>query len=289
MLPVAITRGASTQAYYMIRFLIDRDRALDAYRAYAYFRWLDDHIDQRPSERAERLALVRRQQALVEHCYHGNEPPEGLAAEEQMVVDLIRSDPDAASGLAAYIRNLFAVMAFDADRRGRVVTRSELSTYSRSLAVAVTEGLHYFTGRGDATPDHPARYFAVTAAHISHMLRDTYEDVAAGYFNIAAEFLDANGITAADVHTDAYREWVRSQVEEARAIFAASKRYLPNVRNVRCRLANYAYIARFEWVLDAVERDDYRLRPAYSERKSVRAGLRMAWSTLTSLARRQRT
>ena len=41
----AITKAASKQTYYTIRFLVDHDRVEDAYRAYAYFRWVDDTLD----------------------------------------------------------------------------------------------------------------------------------------------------------------------------------------------------------------------------------------------------
>ena len=41
----AITKAASKQTYYTIRFLVDRDRVADAFRAYAYFRWVDDTLD----------------------------------------------------------------------------------------------------------------------------------------------------------------------------------------------------------------------------------------------------
>ncbi len=41
-----ITRAASKQTYYTIRFLVDRSLVEDAYRAYAYFRWVDDCLDQ---------------------------------------------------------------------------------------------------------------------------------------------------------------------------------------------------------------------------------------------------
>ncbi len=37
-LAASITKAASQQTYYTIRFLADRDRMADAYRAYAYFR-----------------------------------------------------------------------------------------------------------------------------------------------------------------------------------------------------------------------------------------------------------
>ncbi len=40
-----ITKAASKQTYYTIRFLVDRARLEDAYRAYAYFRWVDDVLD----------------------------------------------------------------------------------------------------------------------------------------------------------------------------------------------------------------------------------------------------
>jgi len=41
----ATTKSASRQTYYTIRFLVDRQRVEDAYRAYAYFRWVDDVLD----------------------------------------------------------------------------------------------------------------------------------------------------------------------------------------------------------------------------------------------------
>ncbi|MGP2478123.1 hypothetical protein, partial [Listeria monocytogenes] len=66
-------------------------------------------------------------------------------------------------------------MAFDADRKGRIITQRELSQYTKHLAVAVTEALHYFIGHDQPPPPSAERYLAVTAAHIVHMLRDTYE------------------------------------------------------------------------------------------------------------------
>lgn len=57
----SITRFASTQTYYTIRFLVDPQRAADAYRAYAYFRWVDGCLDAESDLRSERSAFVRRQ------------------------------------------------------------------------------------------------------------------------------------------------------------------------------------------------------------------------------------
>lgn len=274
-----ITRTASQQTYYTIRFLADRDRVQDAYRAYAYFRWVDDHIDEGLSDHHERLAFIERQRALA----YGDFLPRELTPQERLLTSLLR---DAHDGLHAYIRHMFAVMAFDANRKGRLISSRELDEYTHHLSVAVTEALHYFIGHDSYSPHDETRYMAVAAAHITHMLRDTYEDNAAGYYNISREFLEVFGVGPWDVTCDPYRAWVRRRIDLARDYFAAGRRYLAQVEDRRCRLAGYAYIARFEWLLDTIEREGCRLRPAYPERKSLLAGVKMGLSVLTDVLHR---
>ncbi len=283
-LAAAITKAASKQTYYTVRFLVDRNLVQDAYRAYAYFRWVDDYLDAEIRLPAERSAFIQRQQSLLEACYRGDVPGD-LSVEEKWLADLVSAD-DAGkdSGLQAYIRNLMDVMVFDADRRGRVISQAELSSYTHSLATAVTEAMHYFIGHCCYSPHDGTRYLAVTAAHITHMLRDTFDDFQAGYFNIPREVLEAHHIAPQDVHSQAYRDWARSRVQLARQYFKAGKAYLHRVENLRCRLAGFAYTARFEWLLDTFEREGYRLRPNYDERKNFSSGLQMSWLVLTSLA-----
>jgi phytoene/squalene synthetase len=273
-LAAAITKVASRQAYYTVRMLVDRDRKRNAYRAYAYFRWVDDQLDEQLADPSERGAFVARQQALVEMGYRGATWGD-MAPEEWILADLIASDREENSGLRSYIRNMMAVMAFDAYRRGRLISERELSDYTRSLATAVTDAMHYFIGHDHAPAPSEARYLPATAAHITHLLRDTREDVAAGYFNVPCEILQASGIGADDCVSAPYREWVRSRVQLARGYFAAGARYLDQTPSLRCRLAGYAYMARFVGILDAIERDDYRLRPAYPEFKRAGYGLRV--------------
>src|SRR5690606_27093179 len=113
----------------------------------------------------------------------------------------------------------------------------------------------------------------------AHMLRDLAEDLAAGYVNVPVEVTDVAGrvpASLADLHAPVLRGWVRDRVELARACFATGREYLARVESPRCRLAGHAYVARFEWVLDAIERDGYRLRAAYPERGSLRGGLTIA-------------
>jgi phytoene/squalene synthetase len=83
-----ITKTASKQTYYTIRFLADRERVDDAFRAYAYFRWVDDTLDANAAltsfpkgsgatrqgttvEAQQRVAFLERQKSLLEKCYRG--------------------------------------------------------------------------------------------------------------------------------------------------------------------------------------------------------------------------
>jgi phytoene/squalene synthetase len=279
-LAAAITRSASKQTYYTIRFLVDRDLVADAYRAYGYFRWVDDQLDQSGMGTNERLVFVERQKSLMAQCYRG-ERPRHPSAEESMLVELIRSERGKRSGLQSYIRNMMAVMSFDAGRRGRLISQDELNEYTRALAVAVTEAMHYFIGHGSRSPQGQTRHLAVTAAHITHMLRDTLEDVEAGYFNISREIVESQRINPRDVQSEPYRNWIKSRVALARACFKSGQGYLAQVENPRCRMAGFAYASRFKTVLSAIERDDYRLRCAYPECKSLVSTMWMSWSAIS--------
>jgi phytoene/squalene synthetase len=261
---------------------VDRERVQDAYRAYAYFRWVDDQLDTNSSPQQEKSALIDRQQALLEACYTG-EFPIVSSLEEQMLVDLVGNDKEKDSGLQFYLRNMMDLMVFDVTRRGRVISQEELSEYSHLLSTAVTEALFYFIGHQNHPTCNKTRYQAVYGAHVVHMLRDLVHDIDLGYINIPAEVFETNHIPLDDLHSPAMRNWVYERVKLARQYFWVGIRYIAMVKNLRCRLAGFTYVARFEWVLKAIEKDDYCLRPEYSERKSLRAGLWMLWRVFTSL------
>lgn len=278
----AITKAASQQTYYTIRFLADRERIDDAYRAYAYFRWVDDILDAESTSGPERSGFLERQESLLEKCYRGDLPRDANI-QENMLVELIQHNREKNSSLQLYLRNMMQVMDFDVKRRGRLISQVELNEYTRWLAMAVMEAIHYFIGHDDFSPHDETRYLAVSGAHIAHMLRDTFDDAQTGYYNVPREVLAAHHIGPQDVQSDAYRTWVRSRVQLAREYFKAGKNYFARVQNPRCRLACFAYIARFEWLLDTIEKEGYLLRSEYKERKSTKIGLWMSWLTLASV------
>ena len=287
-LAAASTRNASRQSYLTIRWLVDRAYRADAFALYAYFRWLDDTVDERLLDRDHRLAFVARQRHLLAQAVDGKAPAD-LRPEETLLAGLVRPDradsggeackeasDGQADGLLLSLRSMLCVMEFDAGRRGRPVAQQELDEYTGCLAVAVTEALHHCIGHGQRSPHDETRYAAVTGAHVAHMLRDLAEDLSAGYANVPSGLLPDGPASLEHLHSPALRAWVHDRVELARSCFATGREYLAQVENVRCRLAGHAYIARFEWVLDAVERDGYRLRPGYPERGTLRGGLTIA-------------
>jgi phytoene/squalene synthetase len=273
-----ITHAASKQTDYTIRFLVDPPLINTAYTAYAYFRWVDDTLDNPSVERESNLRFIERQRDIL---LTGTAP--NLKPAEKLLCALLGTDDDPDSRLHSYVNHMMAVMSFDAARRGCVVSADELAQYTRHLAAAVTDMLHYCIGHDTPPAPHPARYLAVTGAHITHMLRDTYEDVANGYYNISSEYLAAHHLQPTDTDSDAYRAWVMSRVGYARQCFSAGKRYLAGVPSLRCRVAGFAYTARFEQVLDAIQRNDFRLRPRYDQRKTIGGALGLVWSTLAMM------
>lgn len=283
----SITRSASKQTYYTILLLADRDRVEDAFRSYAYLRWVDDVLDGDCCSAAERRSFLQRQRDLLENSYAGN-IPRTETAEEELLVELVDNDRAPDSGLQCYLRTMMMVMDFDAGRRGRLISRAELNTYTRWLAVAVTENIHHFIGHGDHAPREESRYLAVSAAHITHMLRDTFDDMQAGYYNIPREVLEASHIGLQDVHSQPYRDWIKSRVELARGHFQAGKRYLAHVRSLRHRLAVLCYASRFEWLLESLETDGYWLRPEYARGHNAGTAVKMLGLLISSMLEQPR-
>jgi phytoene/squalene synthetase len=256
-----ITKAASHQTYYTIRFLVEPSRREDAYRAYAYFRWVD---------------FVDRQKRLLDRCLLGETPP-GTNRHEAMLAELVKRAGPAATGLHTYLRQMMQVMAFDVERRGRLISQAELNEYTSWLATAVTEATSHFFGDAGPARREDGRYLAASAAHVLHMLRDTYEDVRAGYFNIPREILVAGSIGPGDVDSEPYRSWVRSRVQLARTYLDAGRPVVARLRNPRHRLAGLAYIARFDWLIETLERDDFLLRAEYPQGRSLARRLLASW------------
>jgi phytoene/squalene synthetase len=240
----AITWKGSKQTYFTARLLVDRDLRDDCFRAYAYFRWSDDVVDDPALPEDKRIAFIKRQGELIDRLYKG-EHPDDLCPEEKMLADLIAHDR---GGLESYIHNFFKIIEFDVFRKGRRISEQELNDYIGSLAKGVTDGIQYFVGNRYAYPKTEDRYLAATAAHITHLLRDMKKDLANGFINGPEDF---------------DRKWVKERVALARKYFREGKNYIKSLKPFRAKIAAFAYCFRFERILSMIERDNYDLRYGY--------------------------
>ena len=288
-LALSITRMGSKQTYYTGLLMVDRDLVSDFYRAYAYFRWSDDMIDALLLSSGERIDFIKRQRDLIDRLYN-HDLPDDLTTEEEILADLIYSDEGENRGLQSFIRNMFAIIEFDTYRKDRLIKENELTWYTNCLAKSVTDGLQYFVGNGYPIPISDSRYSAALGAHITHLLRDMIHDTQEGFINIPREYLEAHNINPNEVSTAPYRDWVRKRVELARRYFLEGKQYLDGLAVLRTKIVGYWYCARFESVLDTIERDRYILRSNYYERRKISTWLKIAWLgvyiTLRHYARR---
>ncbi len=112
-----ITRQSSRQTYLTISLLVNRSLAPECYKAYAYFRWLDDQIDTGNKSLAERLNFIERQHQIINDSFQGI-PVTDSTPEENLIISLIQSNPAPDTKLTTFIHSFFAVIEFDAKRKG---------------------------------------------------------------------------------------------------------------------------------------------------------------------------
>lgn len=277
----AITRAEGGVTFGLIRWLVAPSRRDDAFRAYAYFRWVDDHLDTGDTGRPIRLAFLARQEALVDAGLRGRTPSPSTP-EERMLVDLVDGDKPPQSSLARYVQSMLQVMRFDSSRQGRTISRHELAEYTRGLSLGVISALDCFLGPEDRSTVLPAQ-LAVAGAHIAHMLRDTTDDLRLGYYNIPREVLSASDLRPDQIGSPAYRAWVQRRADLARRAIRCGKAYVLAARNFRFRLACLVYVLRFEVLLDAIRDGNYEVDRSFPSPGKAEAAALLARACLQAL------
>jgi phytoene/squalene synthetase len=270
-----ITWQGSKQTYYTAKWMVDKDLVSDFFKAYAYFRWVDDVIDVTSRSRKERKSFINRQRKLIEKLYR-NERLTDLSLEEEIAVELIQQDRDNEGRLQSFVENMFAIIEFDAHRKDRLISEKELGWYSNSVSKSVTDGLQYFIGNGHPYPVTENRNSAALGAHIAHLLRDMIPDMEDGFINIPQEYLEAKGIQPNEINSEPFRKWVEARVVLARKYFREGKKYLDQLEVLRCKIVGHWYCARFEGVLDAIEQDGFLLRRSYRDRRRLSSWINIA-------------
>lgn len=257
----SITWNASKLTYFIGRLFVDHDLKEDFFRAYAYFRWIDDIVDEANTTREKRMLFIGRQDALIQSLFSGDTLVDDLHPEEELLVQLMQARHHHRDNLRSFVENMFAIIKFDSHRKDCYITTAQLDWYSQSLSRSVVDGLQYFIGNDHDYPRSENQYSAAIAAHITHLLRDTIPDIANGFINIPHDVIPEQDIQSAD--HPSVRNWVRARVLLARKHFRDGREYIRSLKVKRCQLASYLYCRQFERILDTIERDGYVVRHAY--------------------------
>lgn len=284
----SITWDASKQSFLTVRLMVDSDVVDDAFRAYAYFRWVDDFVDVHAQTKADSTTFTARQKEIIESLFRGDHPSD-LTREEELVADLISRHRMQEGGLHSYIRKMISIIDFDANRRGDLISADELTWYSQTLGASVVDAIQFFVGHKRSYPDTSDRYLAGIAAHIAHMLRDMRQDIADGFVNIPCEYLKQHHLEPENFEHPALRAWVRSRVDESRELFRLGKGYLDKLGMLRVKIVADWYSARFDGVLNMIEKDNYVLREDYGNRRRLGNWLRMVSVAIKTTSRHVRT
>jgi phytoene/squalene synthetase len=261
-----ITKRSSFQTYITFKLLADHALVQDSFDGYAYFRWLDDQIDVHAKTKKERIFCIQRQKKIIALAY-AKKQCFPLLPEEHLIYSLIISHPDSHSKLASFIKNFISIIEFDAKRKYVIISGKELIWYSKTLAVAVIDCIEYFINHNFPYPASPQQYNAAIGAHITHMLRDYYEDLEEGFINIPSEYLSSHNIHPQDTASPAFTDWVKQRVHEARINLDSGMKYWDNLPVLRSKIAAHWYCTRFLTVIRKIEKDRFVLRTFYPRKR----------------------
>lgn len=275
----SITKNSSLQTFYTIKLLVDKPLVNDAFKAYAYFRWIDDQVDKYLPNCIECKNFIKRQKKIIKNAYSHIEQS-NLKPEEKIITELIKSDDKQKSKLNSYITNLFSIIEFDNYRKGRFINQKELIWYSDNLGKAVTDCIQYFIGNNTYYPDLKYRYSAAIAAHIIHMLRDYSEDQKENYLNAPEKYIEKINKYPENNQNIPSKTWIKNRIKLARKNFELGKMYIDQVPVLRYKIATRLYCARFELLMETIEKDNYILRPVYKHKNKFLHLLKLLFSAV---------
>ncbi len=274
-----ITLRGSLQTFITAFLLVDHYRINDFFLSYAYFRWIDDQIDIHLPSQDQRLLFIQRQADIIERA-HLKVQFKDLTLEEGMIVRIINNDGFSESGLKSFVDNMFAIIKFDAYRKGKKISEAELNWYTNTLSKSVTDGIFYFIDNENIAPRNRTNYLLVRGAHIAHLLRDMVDDIREGFINIPTEYLEQNNVDEIDLLSIPIRKWVEKQAILAQNLLVKGKEQIFRQKSLRRKIAGSWYSARFEVVLDAIIRDDFLLRENYPEHRKAYNWLKIAYNSV---------
>lgn len=231
---------------------------------FAWLKCLDDAVDEEPD--ADRAAdTLRRQRRLMERVYGGDGlSGEALPIPDRFGVPLFRRDRALGAPLRPILEAILETMAFDVDRRGKVLSDAELDAHVVKLGGSVLRYLAHFVSMDLRLPDEYVEPASRAYLHADSLI-DLAEDLRAGLINIPAEAMERYGIDPRSPGPEV-EAWRRNQVPGITALFEEARSHTRRIDSRAMRLLSSLFLARkrrhFERAMSAGAEDGDAGAPA---------------------------
>ncbi len=278
-----ITTHARTSFSFAARFLPGPQRA-DAINLYAFFRTLDDLVDESPwvDGMTDVAGELDAWQSWLDGSRREAGPREPMATNLARVIERHQIP-------VTIFHEMLEGLRSDLTPR-EIATDAELQLYCYRVASTVGYAMAHVLG---ATSPHAlaSAERLGAAMQLTNILRDVGEDLNAGRVYLPTSVLERHGLCRADLHEMQQRPegpdfrftaMLRSQIEHARGLYAQA---IPGIWLLpeRCRLPILVAARLYQRLLLIIEQQQYdtlRRRAATTRGDKAREAL-TCWATLT--------
>ena len=232
---------------------------------YSYLRWVDDIIDSRNTKYPEKrkTEFLKRQINLVQtaQTYQKTNSSNELKKTEYEELYLTPLN----NKLLKTIYEILFCIKQDLGRKETIQTEKNLNYYFEIEAKNCIEVFNYFCGLNN----NVIKFQGGIGSKWSHTLRDFISDLNDGTINISKEDMEKFGITSSlktEIDSPNFRKWVKSKISFAKSQFAIAKNdFYKNPHLLRHKIAFEILLAKYEFYLDRIVKDDYYLRKNYAK------------------------
>jgi phytoene/squalene synthetase len=177
---------------------------------------------------------------------------------ENMLLIILEHDKRGNCYLQRHVLEMLSALQFDSKRRHQISSKDELDLYSTLLGRAYTNFILSFISRSVNGKDS-AVHLAGYAAHKAHILRDFYQDISMGYYNISNEELMKHGYLKDQLLSADLRPWVFDVVQESYENFKCGLKGIMQLEDLRCRFIGLLISVQYLYVLERIKCNDYVL------------------------------
>jgi phytoene/squalene synthetase len=220
--------------------------------AYAYFRWLDDVLDNKDVSTEESINILARESFFISSLYE-NKSPQSKCIEEKYISFVICKDLLDNNGFRVIIDGFMSALSWDIKRKHRIPTQQELDEYSLRL------GRSYYQCLVFGLDFHPSDKcfkdvgeICGVAAHLAHILRDFFFDLSIGYVNISQEDVTKYHIDLSLKNPELrqnLKPWSRDVIFKSTDMFKKGMKSINKIPSFKARLAISLMCTRYFLIL----------------------------------------